>query len=174
MRAIEWLRFLARVRCERPGELSAFAACATGQPPVMASAPPSAPIPFSKRRRDGSFTSCGFCCAIDLVQTQDPAQLSQIFRQGGDRPFQRITVSGGQLIVGFETVFGAVFAEDAVHFLEVGVHFRQQCAVLFLQLRAQQVDNFLRAVNVGLEVPQVGMAVAIFFTADLAGCDFFN
>ena len=53
-------------------------------------------------------------------------------------------------------------------------HFRQQRAVLFLQLRAQQVDNFLRAVNVGLEVPQIGMAVAIFFTADLAGRDFLN
>ena len=174
MPAIEWLFSWRASGVSVPGELSAFAACATGQPPVMASAPPSAPIPFSKRRRDGSFTSWGFCCAIDLVQPQDPAQLSQIFRQGGDRPFQRITVGGGQLIVGFETVFGAVFAEDAVHFLKVGVHFRQQRAVLFLQLRAQQVDNFLRAVNVGLEVPQIGMAVAIFFTADLAGRDFFN
>ncbi len=66
MRAVEGLFFLTGVGCERPGELSAFAACATGQPPVMASAPPSAPIPFSKRRRDGSFTSWGFCCAIDL------------------------------------------------------------------------------------------------------------
>jgi hypothetical protein len=43
-----------------------------------------------------------------------------------------------------------------------------------LQLRTQQVDDFLRAVNVGLEVPQIGMAVAIFFTADFAGRDFFN
>jgi hypothetical protein len=38
-----------------------------------------------------------------------------------------------------------------------------------LQLRTQQVDDFLRAVDVGLEVPQIGMAVAIFFTADFAG-----
>jgi hypothetical protein len=43
-----------------------------------------------------------------------------------------------------------------------------------LQLRTQQVDDFLRAVNVGLEIPQVGMAVAIFFAADFAGGHFFN
>ncbi len=43
-----------------------------------------------------------------------------------------------------------------------------------MQLRPQEIDNFLCAVNVRLEVPQVGVAVAIFFTADFARGHFFN
>ena len=45
---------------------------------------------------------------------------------------------------------------------------------MFLDLATEQVDDFLRAVDVALEVIQVGMAVAVFFTGDLGGGDFFK
>jgi hypothetical protein len=46
--------------------------------------------------------------------------------------------------------------------------------VLLLDLATEQVDDFLRAVDVALEVIQVGVAVAVFFTGDLGGGDFFQ
>ncbi len=49
---------------------------------------------------------------------------------------------------------------------------RQQRAVLFAAA-AQQVDDFLRAVMLGLEIPQIGMAVAISSPL-ICGRDFLN
>ncbi len=43
-----------------------------------------------------------------------------------------------------------------------------------LQHRTQQADNLLRTIDVGLEIPQVGTAVAIFFTGNLTGGHFFD
>ena len=109
-----------------------------------------------------------------LIQTQYATQQGEIFRQRRNRAFQRVTVGVGQFVVGFKPVFGAVLRQNRVNFLEVGIDFRQQRAVFFLQLWTQQVNNLLRAVDVGLAIPQVGVAVAVFFTADLARRHFFN
>src|SRR5690606_24383221 len=94
--------------------------------------------------------------------------------QRRDWPFQRIPVGVRQFVVSLIPVFGTVLRQNGIHFLEVGIHFRQQFAVVFLQLRTQQVYDLLRAVNVRLEIPQVGVAVTIFFATDFAGRHFFN
>ncbi len=102
------------------------------------------------------------------------SEMGKIFRQRGDRPFQRIAIGIGQLLIGLIAVFGLVLRQDGVHGFEVGVDLVQQRLIGLDQQRTQQVDYLLCAVDVGLEVPQVGAAVAVFFTADLAGCHLFD
>ncbi|CSH94161.1 Uncharacterised protein [Shigella sonnei] len=100
--------------------------------------------------------------------------MRQIFRQRSNRSFQCIPVGIGQFVVGFKTVFSTVFRQNGIDLFKVGIDFCQQFRVGFLQLWTQQIDNFLRAFNVSLEIPQIGVAVAIFFTANFAGCHFLN
>ncbi|WP_432757947.1 imelysin family protein, partial [Pseudomonas syringae] len=78
-------------------------------------------------------------------------------------------------VVGFKaTVLGFVLGEDFVHGGEVLVDFAGEGLVLLFDLRAEQVDDFFRAVDVALEVIQVGVAVTVFFAGDLGRCHFFQ
>ena len=45
---------------------------------------------------------------------------------------------------------------------------------MFLDLATEQVNDFLRTVDVALEVIQVSVAVAVFFTGNLGGGNFFQ
>jgi len=72
-------------------------------------------------------------------------------RQGIDRANQGFTVRFLDLVVGLETaILGFVLGQDLVHGGEVLVDFGDEGLVLLLDLRTEQVDDFLRAVDVAL------------------------
>ena len=126
-----------------------------------------------KRRRDGSFTPFFiFIPHNALIQSQHTAKLRQIFRQRSNRSFQCIPVGIGQFVVGFKTVFSTVFRQNGIDLLKLASTFANSSGLVFAVRWTQRIDNFLRAFNVSPEIPQIGVAVAIFFTADFAGCHF--
>ena len=88
-----------------------------------------------------------------LIQTQLPTQRRQILSQGIHRANQRFAVVFLDLVVGFKpAICGFVFRQNLVHRRKVLVDFGDERRVLLLDLWMEQVDDFLRAVDVALEV----------------------
>jgi hypothetical protein len=104
-----------------------------------------------------------------------PRIVRQVFSQGIDRPDQGFAVVFLHLVIGLvTTILGLVLGQDLVHGREVLVDLAHERLRLLLDLRTEQIDDFLRTVDVALEVIQVGVAVAIFLTGDLGRGHFFQ
>ena len=125
--------------------------------------------PARRPRPDGHGHSRG------SVQAEHAAQFGQVLGQRVDAGGQDLAVAFGELVIGDEAaVLGPVFLQGVEDRLEVLLGLVQEGLVLAGDQRLEQLDDLVGAFEVGLEVPQVGVAVAVFLTGDLGGGHFFH
>ena len=80
-----------------------------------------------------------------------------------------LTSSLLRAVYGLEALAGLVGVERLVELSEARVNGLQQRRVALLEGGAQRGDGLLAALEVGVEVPEVGVAVALLLAGDLAG-----
>ncbi|WP_146737024.1 hypothetical protein, partial [Neisseria sicca] len=75
----------------------------------------------------------------------------------------------GEFVVGLKGVFGFVFGEDVGELFEVGMEFVEEGFVFVGNDGREELENFLRGLDVGLEVGEVGVGVRVLFGGDFGG-----
>src|SRR5690349_4486904 len=148
---------------------SANASLTTAPPTAAAPATPATPTPASAmaRRRDTLLSDI----ARSLLLRDDGGNLADGLRERVDRVGETLQVGLAEGVVQLPAVAVAVLAQRAFHVRELGVERLDQRGVALLEHRAQRRDGRLGALEVGVEVPQVGVRVAVLLAGDLAGGD---
>src|SRR5882757_8297355 len=138
--------------------------------PTTAAVTPAAPN--SLRRDSPARTESGSAARVSaLLGGNDTLHLAYLLGQRVDGARQFLALRLGHLVVGDEPVALAVLLQQRLDVGEPLVHLLAEFGVALVDDRAHRCHRGLRALDVGLEVPQVGVAEDVLFTGDLAGRD---
>src|SRR5882757_3381767 len=147
--------------------------------PTTAAVTPAAPnsLRLDSPRRAESGSTAGVSGLLGgllggLLRCDDTLHLAYFLRQRVDRTRQLLTLRLGHLVVGDESVTLTVLLEQRLDLGEPLVHLLAEFGVALVDDRPHRSDGGLAALDVGLEVPQVGVAEDVLFTGDLALGDF--
>src|SRR6185436_4797277 len=161
--AIGWCRSLRSVLAAdaRPARAPAPAA------PTTAAVTPAAPNSWRRDRpsRGGSGSAAGVSGSLG---SDDTLHLAYLLGQRVDRARQLLALRLGHLVVEHETVALAVLLEQRVDLGEPLVHLLAEVSVALIEDGPHRRHRRLRSVDVGLEVPQVGVAEGVLLAGDLA------
>src|SRR4051812_5493031 len=149
---------------------------ATAPPAAAApSASPAPPQPMSARREGAVvFSSSVMAPASGRRGDDGGGELGQRLRERVHTVRQLLVIAVTDLVVGSEVVrrlVGAVLVKERVQRGELLVELGHQGRVVLLGDRLQQLVRLLGALDVGLEVDEVGVRVALLLAGDLAGGD---
>ena len=151
---------------------SSATACPMTPPAAPAASTPAVPAPTSpnsRRRESPAGRSCG------SLRTHRPATTAATLLTDSVRAvmlsLRPVQLLLGELVVQGPAVPGAVLLELGLGGGEPLVDLGDQVGVGVLQEGPQRLDGGLRALEVGGEVPQVGVRVAVLLAGDLAGGD---
>src|SRR3954468_151435 len=160
------------------GAAEAVGSSAVARPITPPAAPaaitPAVPAPArpKKRRRDRPPGRASVLMQVqDSLPCDDRGHLADRLGQGGDAVTQAAQLLVGQLVVRRPTVTRSVLFQLRLGRGEPLVDLADQVRVRLLQVRAQGLHGRLRALEVGPEVPQVGVRVAVLLAGDLPGGD---
>src|SRR5882757_198777 len=153
----------------RPARVPAPAA------PTTAAVTPAAPnsLRLDSPRRAESGSTAGVSASLGgLLRCDDTLHLAYFLRQRVDRTRQLLALRLGHLVVGDESVTLTVLLEQRLDLGEPLVHLLAELGVALVEDGPHRCDGGLAALDVGLEVPQVGVAEDVLFAGDLALGDF--
>src|ERR1700682_4927332 len=135
--------------------------------PTTAAVTPAAPnsLRLDITARGGFGSTAGVSASLG---SDDTLHLAYFLGQCVDGARQLLALWLGHLVVEHETVALAVLLEQRLDFGEPLIHLLAEFGVALVEDRPHRRDRRLRTLDVGLEVPQIGVAERVLFTGDLA------